>query len=46
MAYLRVIPNLTIASPMDEKELRRLMYTAQLPDMGPLPSAIRVAEGY
>lgn len=35
MAYLRPIPNLTIASPMDEKELRRLMYTAQLPDQGP-----------
>ncbi len=35
MASLRVIPNLTIASPMDECELRRLMYTAQLPDMGP-----------
>ncbi|NCC09323.1 MAG: 1-deoxy-D-xylulose-5-phosphate synthase [Bacteroidia bacterium] len=35
MAYLRPIPNLTIASPMDEHELRRLMYTAQLPDKGP-----------
>ena len=35
MAALRPIPNLTIASPMDEHELRRLMYTAQLPDMGP-----------
>lgn len=35
MAALRPVPNLTIASPMDEKELRRLMYTAQLPDMGP-----------
>jgi 1-deoxy-D-xylulose-5-phosphate synthase len=35
MAALRVIPNLTIASPMDEHELRRLMYTAQLPDKGP-----------
>lgn len=34
MAALRPIPNLTIASPMDERELRRLMYTAQLPDMG------------
>ena len=34
MAALRVIPNLTIASPMDEKELRRLMYTAQLPGKG------------
>lgn len=35
MAYLRPIPNLTIASPYDEQELRRLMYTAQLPDQGP-----------
>ena len=35
MAALRPIPNLTIASPMDEHELRRLMFTAQLPDKGP-----------
>lgn len=35
LAYLRPIPNLTIASPMDEHELRHLMYTAQLPDKGP-----------
>ena len=35
MAALRPIPNLTICSPMDEHELRRLMYTAQLPDKGP-----------
>ena len=35
MAALRPIPHLTIASPMDEHELRRLMYTAQMPDMGP-----------
>jgi len=35
LAALRPIPNLTISSPMDEHELRRLMYTAQLPDMGP-----------
>lgn len=34
LAALRPIPNLTIAAPMDEKELRRLMYTAQLPDKG------------
>ena len=31
MAALRPIPNLTIAAPMDEHELRRLMYTAQQP---------------
>jgi len=35
LAALRPIPNLTIASPMDEHELRRLMYTAQLPNQGP-----------
>lgn len=35
LAYLRPIPNLTIASPMNEHELRHLMYTAQLPDKGP-----------
>ncbi|MDR0973024.1 MAG: 1-deoxy-D-xylulose-5-phosphate synthase [Prevotellaceae bacterium] len=34
LAFLRPIPNLTIASPMDVHELRRLMYTAQLPNMG------------
>lgn len=34
MAFLRPIPHLTIASPMDEHELRRLMYTAQLPNKG------------
>lgn len=34
LAALRPIPNLTISAPMDEKELRRLMYTAQLPDKG------------
>ncbi|WP_199741410.1 1-deoxy-D-xylulose-5-phosphate synthase [Prevotella sp. OH937_COT-195] len=35
IAALRPIPNLTIASPMDEPELRRMMYTAQLPGKGP-----------
>lgn len=34
MAALRPVAGLTIASPMDEHELRRLMYTAQLPGMG------------
>lgn len=34
IAALRPIPNLTIASPYDECELRRLMYTAQLPGQG------------
>ena len=35
MAALRPIPNLTIASPMNEHELRNLMYTAQLEGKGP-----------
>ena len=43
LAYMRPIPNLTIASPYDEHELRRLMYTAQLPDQGPF--AIRYPRG-
>lgn len=34
LAALRPIPNLTIASPMNEHELRKLMYTAQLPGKG------------
>jgi 1-deoxy-D-xylulose-5-phosphate synthase len=34
LAYLRPIPNITIASPYDECELRRMMYTAQQPNMG------------
>ena len=34
LSALRPIPNLTICSPLDEHELRRLMYTAQLPDKG------------
>ena len=43
LAYLRSIPNLTIASPMNEHELRKLMYTAQLPEQGPF--AIRYPRG-
>lgn len=35
MAYMRCIPNLTISAPMNEEELRNLMYTAQHDDMGP-----------
>ena len=35
LAALRPIPNLTICSPLDEHELRRMMYTAQLPNKGP-----------
>ncbi len=35
MAALRPVPGLTIASPMDEHELRHLMFTAQQPGGGP-----------
>ena len=35
LAALRPIPNLTIASPLNEHELRRLMFTAQQPNRGP-----------
>ena len=35
MAALRPVPGLTIAAPMDEHELRHLMFTAQLPSGGP-----------
>ena len=35
LAALRPIPNLIISSPINEHELRHLMYTAQLPDKGP-----------
>lgn len=34
LAFLRLIPNLTIASPLNEIELRHMMYTAQLPGKG------------
>ena len=36
LAYFRCIPNLTIAAPLDEEELRNMMYTAQLPNQGPV----------
>lgn len=44
IAALRPIPNLTIASPMDEHELRNLMYTAQLDGKGPF--VIRYPRGH
>lgn len=36
LSYLRCIPNLTIASPMNEQELRNLMFTAQDNPKGPM----------
>ncbi len=35
LSFFRLIPNLIIASPRNEHELRNLMYTAQLPNQGP-----------
>ncbi len=35
LAFMRCVPNLTIAAPMNEHQLRNLMFTAQLPDKGP-----------
>lgn len=35
LAYLRLVPNIIIASPLNEKELRNMMYTAQLENNGP-----------
>ncbi|PID93212.1 MAG: 1-deoxy-D-xylulose-5-phosphate synthase [Bacteroidetes bacterium] len=43
MSYLRCIPNMTIASPLNEIELRNLMYTAQQDPKGPF--AIRYPRG-
>lgn len=36
LAALRPIPELTICAPMDDHELRHMMYTAQLPGTGPI----------
>jgi len=44
IAFLRCIPNLIIAAPMNETELRHLLYTAQLPDIQQ-PFAIRYPRG-
>jgi len=43
LAYLRPIPNMTIAAPMNESEFRNLLYTAQLKPNGPI--AIRYPRG-
>jgi 1-deoxy-D-xylulose-5-phosphate synthase len=43
IAYLRSIPNMIVSAPMNEVELRNLMYTAQLKNHGPF--AIRYPRG-
>jgi len=35
MAYMRCVPNMIVSAPMNESELRNLMYTAQKEDTGP-----------
>ena len=44
ISYLRCIPNLIVSAPMNEEELRNLMYTAQLDSTG-LPFVIRYPRG-
>lgn len=43
LAYFRCIPNLVVSAPMDEQELRNLMYTASQENMGPF--SIRYPRG-
>lgn len=43
LAYMRSIPNITVSAPMNEEELRNLMFTAQLKDKGPF--SIRYPRG-
>ncbi len=43
LAFMRCIPNMTVSAPMNEEELRNLMYTAQLKNMGPF--SIRYPRG-
>lgn len=43
LAYMRCVPNMTVAAPMDEHCLRNLMYTTQLKNCGPF--AIRYPRG-
>jgi Deoxyxylulose-5-phosphate synthase len=45
MAVLRCIPNMVVSAPMDEIELRNLMYTAQL-DKNSFPFSIRYPRGH
>ena len=43
LAYMRSIPNMIVAAPMDELELRNMMFTAQADDHGPF--SIRYPRG-
>lgn len=44
LAYMRCVPNMIVSAPMDEAELRHLMYTAQLPE-NVHPFSIRYPRG-
>ena len=44
IAFMRCIPNMIVAAPMNEAELRNMMYTAQLPEMD-APYTIRYPRG-
>ena len=44
IAYMRSVPNIVVSAPMDEIELRNLMYTAQLPENN-MPFSIRYPRG-
>jgi 1-deoxy-D-xylulose-5-phosphate synthase len=44
LSYMRSIPNMIVSSPMNEEELRNLMYTAQLKNCGPI--SIRYPRGH
>lgn len=44
LSYMRVLPNMVVSAPMDELELRKLMYTAQL-DKNAGPFSIRYPRG-
>lgn len=44
IAYMRCVPNIIVSAPMNESELRNLMYTAQL-DSTDLPIVIRYPRG-
>jgi 1-deoxy-D-xylulose-5-phosphate synthase len=43
LAYMRCIPNMVVSAPMNEEELRNLMFTAQLENKGPF--SIRYPRG-
>jgi 1-deoxy-D-xylulose-5-phosphate synthase len=44
IAYMRCVPNMVVSAPMNESELRNLMYTAQLPEHT-APIVIRYPRG-